>query len=362
MSPDDPRLAGAWRIGLDGEALRLPMSGVGRYVLAIARQLDQRLPQAHFFAYARGPEDGLAPLPSERWQWRLEPVPRWRRLPSVAWVKWRSPGLIQADALSAYWAGRTLMPRLPADVRAVCTVHDLNAWEVPQTMPFKHRWAHRFWFAGDVRRAHRVVANSQGTADRLARRLGLAVSGLARPGVDASFADPRWCAEPPDARPGELLKLGIHGPYLLAVATLEPRKNLGALLQAFLGLKRRGALPASQQLVLIGAPGWGPPALVQALDEARPQGVLRTGYVDEALLPLLYHHADALVFPSIYEGYGMPALEARCCGTRVVVSDVPELREAAGPLATRVVPTPEGIAAGIVQALGRPRQIGRAHV
>jgi glycosyltransferase involved in cell wall biosynthesis len=186
------------------------------------------------------------------------------------------------------------------------------------------------------------------------RRLGRPADAVARPGVDASFADPALRL-PPGPRPPGLLALGLGAPYLLAVATLEPRKNLGALLQAFVALKREGRLPAEWRLALIGAPGWGTQTLRQALADAAPWGVVSTGYVDDALLPQLYRHAEMLVFPSLYEGFGMPVIEARACGTPVVVSDVPELREAAGEDGVVVAPTAEGIAAGILRARQQPR-------
>jgi glycosyltransferase involved in cell wall biosynthesis len=343
------------RIGIDGEALRLPMTGVGRYVFHIGRELEALLPRAQFFVYARGPADTLA-LPSDRWQLRLECDARWRRLPSVAWVKWRSAAMARQDKLDLYWAGRTLMPTLPDRVKTISTVHDLNCWVVPETMPFKHRWAHRIWFGRDVRAAHHVVANSLGTATRLFDRLGVRADAVACPGVEACFVPATAMAQESEEAglPAALGQIGLRPPYLLAVATLEPRKNLAQLLQAYTALRREGLLPEFQ-LALIGAPGWGPPDLVNALEAAKSQGVVCTGYLPDALMPALYRHAHALVFPSLYEGFGMPVIEARACGTRVVVSDVPELREVAGADGTVVAITPQGLRDGILRSLAGPR-------
>ena len=350
----------ALRIGIDGEALRQPLTGVGRYVFHIGRALETLLPNARFFVYARGPESGLA-LPSERWQARVEPNPRWRRLPSMAWVKWRSGRLIREDSLDAYWAGRTLLPPLPGSVRSLSTVHDLNCWVVPETMPFKHRWAHRFWFSTDVRRANHVLENSRGTAARLRDLVGVQAEAVAYPGIDAGFA--RHASGPalPDELPSELQGRGLRPPYLVAVATWEPRKNLARLLQAFAALKRGGHLP-EHQLALVGVSGWGSQQdLQRLLDEGRGHGVVCTGYLPDPLMPALYRHAEALVFPSIYEGFGMPVIEALACGTRVVIADVPELREAARGEGTIVAPTVEGIRDGIVQALSGPRPAACDH-
>jgi glycosyltransferase involved in cell wall biosynthesis len=358
----------ALRIGIDGEALRKPMSGVGRYVFHIGRELETLLPNARFFAYARGPADELE-LPSARWELRMESAPRWRKLPSMAWVKLRSARLIRADGLDLYWAGRTLLPPLAASIKSVSTVHDLNCLVVPQTMPFKHRWAHRLWFGSDLRGADHVVANSRGTARRLRDCIGIQAREVVCPGIEAMFVPLTAMAQdteapslPPDTPPHSMLpaalgSMGLRSPYLLAVATLEPRKNLSQLLKAFTSLKREGLLPG-HQLALIGAPGWGAPELQRELAMARTLDVICTGYVADTLMPVLYQYAQALVFPSLYEGFGMPVVEARACGTRVIVSDVPELREVAGPDGTVVALSVDSLRDGIMRSLAGPRPSG----
>lgn len=346
MSLPSPR-----RVGLDGEALRRPLSGVGQYVLHLCEELERLWPEARFFAYARLGADELA-LPSARWTLRREPVPALRRLPSFLWLKTRGAALARADALDVFWAARTLHPRLRG-VHTVSTVHDLNHLLVPETMQRATRWSHALWFEGDVASADVVAANSRGTADRLLDTLGVEAQAIVRPGVDAAFAAAARAAAP-DAR-AALAALGIAAPYLLAVGTLEPRKNMAALLDAFLALRRDNGVLARHRLVLVGARGWQNRALGARLEAARAEGVVLPGYVPDALLPALYAGADALVCPSLYEGFGMPVLEARACGTPVVVSDVPELREAGGPQAVVVQPHAAGVAEGIQRALYGPR-------
>lgn len=339
------------RIGIDGEALRRPLSGVGHYVFQLCRELEALWPEAEFFAYARLPVERLA-LPSERWQLRQEPLPALRRLPSFAWLRTRGRRLAQADRLDVFWAGRTLHPRLPAPVRTVCTVHDLNHLLVPETMELPTRWSHRLWFAGDLKRADAVLANSQGTAQRLRQRLGAAVDAVVTPGLAPHFRPP---SEPESQTAAvRLAAVGIAAPYLLSVATLEPRKNVAGLLRAFVALKRAGELP-DHRLVLVGARGWRQTTLERELAAAREFGVVIAGYVPDEMMPALYAGADALVCPSFYEGFGMPVLEARACGARVLVADVPELREAGGPHAIAVPPTLDGLRDGLKRVLAAPR-------
>ena len=339
------------RLGIDGDALRLPMSGVGQYVFHLCRELEALLPDARFFAYSRLSAQRLA-LPSPRWTLRQEPVPALRRLPSFVWLKTRGAALCAQDRLNVFWAGRSLHPRLAAPVRTVCTVHDLNHLLAPATMQRSTRWSHGLWFEGDLARADCIVANSHGTAQRLQALLDVSVRGVVHPGVADNFRPTApQCAH---AAREQLSQLGIVPPYLLSVGTLEPRKNVELLFRAFLDLKWHGELRGFQ-LVLAGAKGWRNRDLERELAAAGPQGVVVPGYVPDALMPALYSAAEALVVPSIYEGFGMPALEARACGTRVVISNVPELCEAAGPRAIVIEPTVQALREGILQALATPR-------
>jgi len=343
----------ALRIGIDGDALRTPLSGVGHYVLQLARALETELPDARFFAYTRFAPERLA-LPSPRWVLRREPQPAWRRLPSFAWLKTRGAMLCRADRLDLFWAGRTLHPRLAAPVRTVCTVHDLNHLLVPETMEAATRWSHRLWLRGDIARADVVVANSVGTARRVRELLDLPVHGVVTPGLDPRL---RPLAEHERAAAlAALARLGIVPPYLLSVATLEPRKNVEALYRAFRDLRRAGEL-GDCRLVLAGARGWHNAALRREHEAAAADGVVLPGYVPDALMPALYGCARALVCVSRYEGFGMPVLEARACGTPVVVTDTPELREAGGAAAIVVAPDAAGLREGLRRALRAPAPV-----
>jgi glycosyltransferase involved in cell wall biosynthesis len=339
------------RIGMDGDALRVPLSGVGYYIFNLCRELDALLPEARFIAYSRlsGP---AVVLPSPRWQLRTEPLVAFRRLPSFVWLKTRCRAMCAADRIDVFWAGRTLHPKLAGGVRTVCTVHDLNYLVVPETMQFQSRWSSRLWFREDILTADCVLANSYGTAERIRTMIGAEVSDVVQPGVTSQFHASQPARE--IEIPAYLARFGVKRPYLLSVATPEPRKNLDAVLRAYIDLKRDGKL-SEHQLVLAGPTGWKNRGLKQRLDEARPYGLVLAGYVPDESMPMLYAGADALVFPSLYEGFGMPVLEARACGARVVTTDIPELREAGDEYVIYVQPTLEGIKGGILRAIGLPK-------
>ena len=339
------------RIGMDGDALRAPLSGVGYYIFNLCRELDALLPDALFIAYSRWPAAAVQ-LPSPRWRLRTEPVGAFRRLPSFVWLKTRGRSMCVSDRVDVFWAGRTLHPRLAGGVRTVCTVHDLNHLVVPETMRFQSQWSARLWFRRDILTADCVLANSYGTAERIRRMIGAQVSDVVLPGVTFQFHLSGATGE--IEIPEISSRLGVRRPYLLSVATPEPRKNLDVVLRAYIDLKRDGKL-SGHQLVLAGPTGWKNRALKQRLDEARPHGLALAGYVPDELMPMLYAAADVLVFPSLYEGFGMPVLEARTCGARVVTTDIPELREAGDEYVIYVQPTLEGVKAGIQRAIGLPK-------
>jgi len=144
---------------------------------------------------------------------------------------------------------------------------------------------------------------------------------------------------------------GIDGPYLLHVGTLEPRKNLSSLLRAYASLRRSGAI--DHKLVLAGDRGWGYEPLLGLAEELGVVGdALFLGRVPAAHLPALYNDAELLVYPTLYEGFGLPALEAMACGLPVIASNTSSLPEVLGEAGLFVDATDERtLAEAIVRVL-----------
>lgn len=329
------------RIGIDGRRLGVRPKGISRYIWELCKGLDHVLPEARFYLYSPWPL--ILPQISPRWSLRVDQS-QLRRLPSNFWLVagiWR---LARGDNLDSFWSGSGLLPLIDPRVRSVLTVHDIVHKVAPQTMETRALWATRLFFRSSVTRADAIVSNSYGTARRLQQYFGRRVSGVVRPGLSQVFY-PRTDSEIQQVTS----RYGVERPYLLAVATWEPRKCLELLIGAFVKMKANGAL-SRYKLVLVGDRGWKDAAVVK-LAQYNSKWILRLGFVDDESLAALYAGAEAFIFPSCYEGFGMPVLEARACGTRVVTSDLPELREAGGRASIYIDPTEQGIEFGIKTAL-----------
>lgn len=334
------------RIGIDGRSLEKNITGVGRYVWELCLELEKNIPDALFFIYSQWPLD-INPI-SHRWTHVHDTSTVKKYMKSIVWQKLRAGTLCKKDNLHVYWAGSTFTPRLEGKTRTVVTVHDLNHLIAPSTMPVATYWAHKLFFRHDVLAANAVSANSYGTAKRLFDAVGREVDAVVTPAVSELFYTCSNCTDTDiDAT---LSRLKITKPYILALGTWEPRKNLALLIKTFTSMKTEKLLP-NVQLVLVGGRGWKDKNLAELIHTQSVDDLMPLGYVNDDDLPALYKNADCFVFPSLYEGYGIPVLEARASNTIVVTTDIPELREAGGKKSIYIQPTDIGIRNGILSAM-----------
>jgi glycosyltransferase involved in cell wall biosynthesis len=336
------------RLGIDAKALHGVRTGIGNWTFFLLRELPRFLPGLQVIGYLAS---GSIPI----WPASLEdPLIRSNRRyplkPGYFWLKLHAARMVIEDDLDVFWAPRTLYPAgLAGIVPVVSVIYDLNSALHPGTMPIANLLAHKLWFRGDLLAATRIVSVSWGTSRRLKDWLGREADAIVPPGVDPCF-----CPQADEVVVSLRQRYGLERPYLLFVGTLEPRKNLEQLLAAHRRLN--SALREPMTLVLVGQRGWRNSSLARRLDVGLPH-VKELGFVPNEDLPGLYSGAEVFVMPSLYEGYGIPAAEAIACGTHVVATDIPELREAAGPEAIYVEPTVESIFDGVRVAMKRPQPI-----
>jgi glycosyltransferase involved in cell wall biosynthesis len=345
---------------LDATPLLGHATGIGRYTRELLTGLAQ-LP------------DGERPaqVAATAFTWRGHADLAGKLPVGVVGVGRRAP----ARVLQASWA-RTDFPSLPmlgvrADVvhgtnfvlpppgrrtAGVVTIHDLSYLRVPDTVSTASA-RYRELVPRSLRRAALVVADTQAVADEIADEYRLPPERIrAIPlGVDPEWFDAAAGPPPPPS-------LGLPTRYLLFVGTLEPRKDVATLLAAFRQL--RSEQPVTPPLVLVGPPGWGPALDMAGLSAA---DVRQLGYLDTATLRAVVAHAAALCFPSLYEGFGLPPLEALAAGVPVVASDIPAVREVIGGAAAAAELVPardvDAFSAAISRVLKATADpaVGRAH-
>lgn len=237
------------------------------------------------------------------------------------------PRLLQRLKVDAVFEPAHFGPfNLPANIQRVTMIHDLT----PILMPDFHRWhsqvLQNLFLKRILRKTHLVVSNSENTSRDLARVYPFTADKTKTIllGRDEGIRE--------DIRKEFLRQQELAHPYFLYVGTIEPRKNLVLLLQAFAAFRDQHA--ERIQLVLVGQMGWKSANFQTELDKhPYRDDIVLTGYVKHELLGQAYTHALALIYPSLYEGFGFPILEALSCGTNVICPNNSSLPEVGGTLA-----------------------------
>lgn len=330
------------RVGLDARLVAYRREGIARYILELAARLPQVIdhPDVHLviFQSRRAPHAAamtgnvhLARVwtpPHHRWEQRLWPLE----------VSLRRVALLHSP---------DFIPPFSGSFRRVITVHDLHFLKYPDFMTAESRR----YYAGQIGRAVQVadhiIADSRTTQADLMAHFGVPPERISVIYLGASS----MCRPLPEGRVREVLRaLDLEPGYVLFVGTWEPRKNIPLLLRAYARLLDRR--PAAPPLVLAGRRGWLYQEILEWPHRLRIADRLRwIEGPDDQTLAALYNGAAFLVFPSLYEGFGLPALEAMACGTPVVVSDRGALPEVVGEAGWILPAEDEGRWAEAMEAL-----------
>jgi glycosyltransferase involved in cell wall biosynthesis len=225
-----------------------------------------------------------------------------------------------------------LLPRL-SRVRSVFTLHDLVFCFYPQTHKPLNRWFLTLMMPRFLRAADAVIAVSEST-----KRDAMQTYDLDEAKIKVIYegVNPRFRRSSPGVISSVLHKYDLRERYILSVGTIEPRKNLTSLLEAYVAIRNQDS---QLKLVIVGKRGWLYEGFFRRLSELGLENeVIFPGFVPDEDLPALYSATDLFVFPSLYEGFGLPVLEAMACGAPVVTSNTSSLPEVAGEAALLVDP------------------------
>lgn len=337
------------RVGINAVPILSPLTGVGQYTYRLITELQQVLPQKPWLFYGTswGREIRTAAAPGARQLnnaiKRFMPHPHviTRLLKQTRFstgVRRHKVNLYHEPAYLAYrFKGPTIV-----------TVHDLSWIRHPETHPAERLREMNRFMPKVVEKATHIVVDSEFVRREVMTHYGVAGDRVTTVllGVGEEFRpiDSTHC------RPA-LEQFGLkHGHYLLAVGTLEPRKNLATVIAAFEQLPQ--GIRQRYPLVIVGMKGWGMDRFSDSLRKLINCGEVRLlGYVAQEDLPALYSGARLFVFPSLYEGFGLPPLEAMACGVPVIASRRASLPEVVGNAGILVEPMDDATIAGHMRTL-----------
>ncbi len=317
-------------------AVKLPRTGVEESCYQMIENLKVQIPadwRVVLYSHVL-PNDKLKNLPPN-WEWKILNWPL-RKL----WSQWRLGFELLMNPPDLFFAPGQLLPSLlPEKTKVITFVHD-SAFEVEKKaysfwgkiyLELMNRWV--------VWRSNKIITSTEFNKQELQKYYSVAPEKITV--VPLAYDKDIFCTGIA-AQPS-----GISKPYFIYLGRLEAKKNTALLIRAFNQVRQSGF---DCQLLLIGKPGYG---FQQAENEIKnspyQQDIIHPGYVSSVDLPKFLRGALALVLPSRYEGFGMPVLEGMACGTPVIASDIPALREVGGEAAEYVIPEVENLAAAMVK-------------
>jgi len=315
------------KIGIDAYPLtREKFTGLGTYLLNLVRELEKIDTHNEYFLY--GCKDFSLPFKNDRWHIRLISGPKMISSISTLWLVWGCRGELSRDEINIFIGTQNLIPLfLPPSIKKILVMHDLCLYSCPQNLPLSLYLTHKIIFGKSLFSADRIIAVTNSTKADIKRFF---------PGVEDGKIDTVYNGGSSEvfrqmdkrlAQEYVARKFNQSGRYILAVASLEWRKNITGLLKAFYLFGEKYKLDS--KLLIVGGERRSRVSEIYRTYKKLSLGesICFLGYTDINDLVYLYNGAEALIFPSFYEGFGLPPLEAMACGTPVVASDIPVFRE-----------------------------------
>ena len=316
-------------IGIDAHMLGQHETGNETYIRELVRHLPALASADRIFVYVENADA----VPAETRAYANVRIVPLSSSSAVKRLLWELPQRAAQDALDVLHISYNAPLRLPSSCALVVTVHDISFERHPDWFSKRLRWFLKLSVPRSARAARQVITVSEWCRQDLIETYQL-VPARVNVTYEAAGAEFRPLDKAEALRAvHEKYKTGER--FILALGNLQPRKNQVRLLQAFAQAKANGNLP--HKLVIAGQPWWQADTI---MDMARALGdaVVFTGYVPEVELPLMYNASELFCYPSLFEGFGLPVLEAMACGVPVITSNVTSLPEVAGEAACLVNP------------------------
>ncbi|MBO6564230.1 MAG: glycosyltransferase family 4 protein [Pseudomonadales bacterium] len=308
------------KIAVDARPLSAPLTGIGRYTNSLLQQLTKS--EHEWYLYSDRPLLSESPA-AQNVNIRVGNA-QGGTPGSLRWAQWQYVKWARSDGIDVFWSPRHHLPLLlPKETRSVVTIHDLVWKRYPETMQRKNFWLEKLLMGPSIRKADKLIAVSKFTASEISTFY---------PHAEAKTNVVYEAANEPQAN--ATLAKDLPDDFFLFVGTLEPRKNLELLLES-----SAHVLKPNMPLVIAGGMGWGDVQLQKILKRFNLEDrVICLGYIDDETLDALYANANALIMPSVYEGFGLPVVEALKYGVPCIVSKGTSLEEIAGEAAILVNP------------------------
>jgi glycosyltransferase involved in cell wall biosynthesis len=312
------------RIGIDATALPPQPVGAGNYIIQLIRALAAQESDHDFVVFAQPRGQDMIALPEGS---PVERVTVEERSPGsrLIWEQVQFPKLIRVSGVELLHSTHYTRPTWLA-CKSVVTFHDMTFFLYPEL----HTWARRFYFPKMMRmsasRADELITVSDSTRDDIVRLLGIDPKKITTThlGVNPGYKP----IDDQNKKRSVIEKYALPEKFILFVGLVEPRKNLPVLIDAF---KRLIDEEFNFKLILVGRFGWMYEKVFDQVKELGLENMVQfLGYVPQEDLPVVYNLARLFVYPTIYEGFGLPVLEAMACGIPVITSDVSSLPEIVG--------------------------------
>lgn len=333
---------------MDASSVPAKPAGAGVYAIELARAMIERDRHDGYALFARG--HWLDDEAAEHRNWRVERVHATSRVARLTWEQVQLPHALRRLRVDVLHSTHHTLPLAPAGFRRVVTIHDVTFFRIPERYPPARRHYMQTLTRLAARVADAIIVPSNTVRDDVIKTLRAPPEKIT---TVYEAAASRFKSVAPEIASAVAREYGIEGAYVLSVGSLEPGKNRVRLIRA-VGMMRDAGAPC--RLVVVGQKAWNYGeefALVERLGLGDRISYL--GYVAENDLPALYSGATAFAFPSLYEGFGLPVIEAMACGTPVLTSNLSATAEVAGDAAVLVDPlSVEDIRDGLARLLNEP--------